>query len=87
MSRAVKEYTGKQYALLIIGSADLSGEASFNDWLSLERAQYIVGQVELNNLKTYILALGGRGSINKLRQSNPQYRRADLYALKIHESQ
>ena len=79
---AIAQYSAEDYILLIVGSTDATGEDSFNDWLSLRRAQYLAHQVVAKNFDTFLIPLGKKGATDERLESNPRFRRADLYLLK-----
>ncbi|MGN8010283.1 hypothetical protein [Enterobacter sp. 22325] len=75
--QAVKR-AGNNVQLLIIGSADATGEVNANKILSSERARFVAGKVTGKNVShTFIIPLGQ----NNAQSNQPQYRRADVYVL------
>ncbi|MFP2428846.1 OmpA family protein [Enterobacter ludwigii] len=69
---------GKDVQLLILGSADSTGEINANHVLSSERARFVAGKVTGQNVRqTFIIPLGQ----NNAQNNQPKYRRADVYVL------
>ncbi|NDJ59219.1 hypothetical protein GWD52_19975 [Enterobacteriaceae bacterium 4M9] len=83
MRDAVAQYANEEHMLLIVGSADTTGEDSYNDWLSLKRAQYLAHAVAAKDFNTFIIPLGKQGATDDHNQSDPRFRRADLYLLSL----
>lgn len=82
MRSAIEQYSGEEDMLLVVGSADATGEDSFNHWLSFNRAQYLTNKVVTKNIRTFIIPLGKQGEATRGQEGNPGLRRADVYLLK-----
>lgn len=80
MHNAIEQYSGADDFLLVVGSADATGEGSFNRWLSLNRAQYLAHKIVKKTITTFIIPLGAQGAGEHA--SDPSFRRADVYLLK-----
>lgn len=72
-----KEYRG----LLIIGSADSTGEDDTNYSLSLARTRFLADKLDTNKHPLFLLPLGSKMLGNGPTANHPEYRRADLYAM------
>lgn len=79
---AISQYSPDDYTLLFVGSADTTGADSFNGWLSLNRAQYFSKGIAAKGFYQFILPLGAQGARKDSRDSDPRFRRADLYLIK-----